>query len=201
VPRFGPDHLFRYGLPRQTCRWGNTGRSGSAAGYKWRITDGDFVSVRPRSIRSGRGGCVGQWVTICRGRYPDRPPLRSAVLPAQGAMVTDMPESLYQDWHPASPTPASFRTFRHSRSRNQRREEAPNAAAAACSLPTMSAPVAIAPARSAARPVCCSCICFPKPISASDRSDPRRIHRSAGVRAAAKIGTETSWDSSSSAAN
>jgi hypothetical protein len=50
---------------------------------------------------------------------------RSAVLPAQNAMVTDMPESLYQDWHPASPTPASFRTFRHTRSRNQRREEAP----------------------------------------------------------------------------
>lgn len=27
---------------------------------------------------------------------------RSAVLPAQSAMVTDMPENLYQDWHPAS---------------------------------------------------------------------------------------------------
>ena len=27
---------------------------------------------------------------------------RSAVLPAQSAMVTDMPEGLYQDWHPAS---------------------------------------------------------------------------------------------------
>jgi len=27
---------------------------------------------------------------------------RSAVLPAQSVMVTDMPEGLYQDWHPAS---------------------------------------------------------------------------------------------------
>jgi hypothetical protein len=27
---------------------------------------------------------------------------RPAVLPAQSAMVTDMPEDLYQDWHPAS---------------------------------------------------------------------------------------------------
>ncbi|HTQ34144.1 MAG TPA: cupin domain-containing protein [Stellaceae bacterium] len=27
---------------------------------------------------------------------------RSAVLPAQSAMVTDMPEGFYQDWHPAS---------------------------------------------------------------------------------------------------
>jgi hypothetical protein len=27
---------------------------------------------------------------------------RSAVLSAQSAMVTDMPEGLYQDWHPAS---------------------------------------------------------------------------------------------------
>ena len=27
---------------------------------------------------------------------------RSAVLPAQSAMVTNMPEGLYQDWHPAS---------------------------------------------------------------------------------------------------
>src|SRR5215469_10654400 len=27
---------------------------------------------------------------------------RSAVLPAQSAMVTDMAEGLYQDWHPAS---------------------------------------------------------------------------------------------------
>ena len=27
---------------------------------------------------------------------------RSAVLPAQSAMFTDMPEGLYQDWHPAS---------------------------------------------------------------------------------------------------
>jgi hypothetical protein len=27
---------------------------------------------------------------------------RSAVLPALSAMVTDMPEGLYQDWHPAS---------------------------------------------------------------------------------------------------
>jgi len=27
---------------------------------------------------------------------------RSAVLPAQSAMVADMPEGLYQDWHPAS---------------------------------------------------------------------------------------------------
>ena len=27
---------------------------------------------------------------------------RSAVLQAQSAMVTDMPEGLYQDWHPAS---------------------------------------------------------------------------------------------------
>ena len=27
---------------------------------------------------------------------------RSAVLPEQSAMVTDMPEGLYQDWHPAS---------------------------------------------------------------------------------------------------
>jgi len=27
---------------------------------------------------------------------------RSAVLPAQSTMVTDMPEGLYQDWHPAS---------------------------------------------------------------------------------------------------
>jgi hypothetical protein len=27
---------------------------------------------------------------------------RSAVVPAQSVMVTDMPEGLYQDWHPAS---------------------------------------------------------------------------------------------------
>lgn len=27
---------------------------------------------------------------------------RSAVVPAQSTMVTDMPEGLYQDWHPAS---------------------------------------------------------------------------------------------------
>ena len=27
---------------------------------------------------------------------------RSAVLPAQSVMVTDMPAGLYQDWHPAS---------------------------------------------------------------------------------------------------
>jgi len=27
---------------------------------------------------------------------------RSEVLPAQSAMVTEMPEGLYQDWHPAS---------------------------------------------------------------------------------------------------
>jgi quercetin dioxygenase-like cupin family protein len=27
---------------------------------------------------------------------------RSAVLPAQSAMVTEMPEGLHQDWHPAS---------------------------------------------------------------------------------------------------
>ena len=27
---------------------------------------------------------------------------RSAMLPAQSTMVTDMPEGLYQDWHPAS---------------------------------------------------------------------------------------------------
>src|SRR3954465_154739 len=27
---------------------------------------------------------------------------RSAVLPAQSATVTEMPEGLYQDWHPAS---------------------------------------------------------------------------------------------------
>jgi hypothetical protein len=27
---------------------------------------------------------------------------RSAILPAQSAMVTEMPEGLYQDWHPAS---------------------------------------------------------------------------------------------------
>src|SRR4051795_13550824 len=27
---------------------------------------------------------------------------RSAILPAQSTMVTEMPEGLYQDWHPAS---------------------------------------------------------------------------------------------------
>src|ERR1700692_2943572 len=27
---------------------------------------------------------------------------RSALLPAQSTMVTEMPEGLYQDWHPAS---------------------------------------------------------------------------------------------------
>ena len=27
---------------------------------------------------------------------------RSAVLPAQSTMLTEMPEGLYQDWHPAS---------------------------------------------------------------------------------------------------
>ncbi len=27
---------------------------------------------------------------------------RSAIVPAQSAMVTDMPEGLFQDWHPAS---------------------------------------------------------------------------------------------------
>ena len=27
---------------------------------------------------------------------------RSAVLPAQNTMLTEMPEGLYQDWHPAS---------------------------------------------------------------------------------------------------
>jgi hypothetical protein len=27
---------------------------------------------------------------------------RSAILPTQSAMVTEMPEGLYQDWHPAS---------------------------------------------------------------------------------------------------
>jgi hypothetical protein len=27
---------------------------------------------------------------------------RSAILPVQSTMVTDMPEGLYQDWHPAS---------------------------------------------------------------------------------------------------
>ena len=27
---------------------------------------------------------------------------RSATLPAQSAMVTEMPDGLYQDWHPAS---------------------------------------------------------------------------------------------------
>jgi hypothetical protein len=27
---------------------------------------------------------------------------RSAILPAQSTMITDMPEGLYQDWHPAS---------------------------------------------------------------------------------------------------
>jgi hypothetical protein len=50
---------------------------------------------------------------------------RSAMLPAQSTMVTDMPEGLYQDWHPASRRQLLFVLFRHSRSRNQRREEAP----------------------------------------------------------------------------
>jgi hypothetical protein len=27
---------------------------------------------------------------------------RSAILPAQSTMITEMPEGLYQDWHPAS---------------------------------------------------------------------------------------------------
>ena len=50
---------------------------------------------------------------------------RSAVVPAQSTMVTEMPEDLYQDWHPASRQSAADCAFRHTGGRNQRREEAP----------------------------------------------------------------------------
>jgi hypothetical protein len=48
---------------------------------------------------------------------------RSEVLPAQSAMVTDMPEGLYQDWHPASRRQLLC-VLRHPRGRNQRWPEA-----------------------------------------------------------------------------
>jgi hypothetical protein len=49
---------------------------------------------------------------------------RSATLPAQSTMVTEMPEGL-SGLASGLPASASLRPFRHTRSRNQRREDAP----------------------------------------------------------------------------
>ena len=39
---------------------------------------------------------------------------RSAILPAQSTMVTEMSEGFYQDWHPASRRQTAHRAFRHT---------------------------------------------------------------------------------------
>ena len=120
---------------------------------------------------------------------------RSAILPAQSTMVTEMPEGLYQDWHPASrrqllvvlsgtleietsdgkkhrcssgevfladdvgsrrasiktgtpPPGASFSSCFPARSKSKpATARSTDAAAAKCSLPTMSAAAATAAAR------------------------------------------------------
>jgi len=50
---------------------------------------------------------------------------RSAILPAQSTMVTEMPEGLYQDWHPASRRQLLFVLSGTLEVENQRREETP----------------------------------------------------------------------------
>jgi hypothetical protein len=50
---------------------------------------------------------------------------RSAVVPAQSTMVTEMPEGLYQEVAPVLAASAVGCVFRHTGGRNQRREEAP----------------------------------------------------------------------------
>ena len=78
---------------------------------------------------------------------------RSAVLSAQSTMVTEMPEGLYQDWHP----PAHWRS-------KPATGRSTDAAAGKCFSPTMSAAAAIARAPSAARPASFLSICSPKPL-------------------------------------
>jgi len=98
---------------------------------------------------------------------------RSATLPAQSTMVAEMPEGLYQDWHPASRRQLLV-VLSGTLEVETSDGGSTGAAAAKYSLPTMSAPAVIARARSAARPVCCSCICRPKPSSASFCPEPSR---------------------------
>ena len=92
---------------------------------------------------------------------------RSAVLPAQSTMVTEMPEGLYQDWYPASRRQLLIvlsGTLEVETSDGKKHR----CSHGEVSSPTMSAAAAIAPARSAGRRACCSCICRPRPMSAVD---------------------------------
>src|SRR5437764_13527655 len=84
---------------------------------------------------------------------------RSATLPAQSTMATEMPEGLYQDWHPASRRPASCRAFRHTGGRNQRRGNKYRCSSGDDDVGSRGNRTA----QSAARPGCCSFICRPKP--------------------------------------
>jgi quercetin dioxygenase-like cupin family protein len=93
---------------------------------------------------------------------------RSATLPAQSAMVTEMPEGLYQDWHPASRRQLLV-VLSGTLEIETSDGKSTGAAAGKSFSPTMSAAAAIEAARSAARPVYCSCICRLKPISADNR--------------------------------
>ncbi len=97
---------------------------------------------------------------------------RSAVVPAQSVMVTDMPEGLYQDWHPASRRQLLFVLSGPSRSKLATARSTA-AAAATCFSLTMSAAAAIARAPSAAQPGCCSCTCRPKRKSRLRTAAPR----------------------------
>src|SRR5215813_10633526 len=93
---------------------------------------------------------------------------RSAVLQAQSTMVTEMPEGLYQDWHPASRRQLLIvlsGTLEVETTDGKRHR----CSSGKCSSLTMSAAVAIALARLAARLAFCSSTCRPKPISPADR--------------------------------
>jgi hypothetical protein len=92
---------------------------------------------------------------------------RSAVLPAQSAMVTEMPEGLYQDWHPASRRQLLF-VLSGTLEIETRDGTKRQCSSGTYSSPTMSAAAATAAARSVAQPACCSCICRPMPRSAGN---------------------------------
>jgi len=95
---------------------------------------------------------------------------RSGILPAQSTILTEMPEGLYQDWHPASRRQLLFVLS------GTLEVETSDGKKCQCSsgeafLPMMSAAAAIAPARSAGRRAYCSCICRPKPMSVVSRDE------------------------------
>src|SRR5690348_11566579 len=92
---------------------------------------------------------------------------RSPVLPAQSTMVTEMPEGLYQDWHPASRRQLLIvlsGTLEVETSDGTKHRCSSGEVFLADDVGSRGH----ARAPSAARPACCSCICRPTPISASN---------------------------------